>query len=58
MYIVHIGSRMCVELVLYTETWTWLYSMLHLLQPSYFLQTNRNLTVYCLFKDDFGRCFT
>lgn len=33
MYIVHIGSRMYVELVLYMETWTWLYSILHLLQP-------------------------
>lgn len=48
MYVVHIGSRMCVELVLYMETWTWLYSILHLLQPLYFLQTNRNLTVYVL----------
>lgn len=58
MYIVHIGSGMCVELVLYMETWTWLYSILHFFQPLYFLQTNRNLTVYCLFKVDFGRCFT
>lgn len=45
MYIVHLGSGMYVELVLYMETWTWLYSILHLLQPSYFLQTNINLTV-------------
>lgn len=55
MYIVHLGSGMYVELVLYMETWTWLYSILHPLQPSYFLQTNINLTVYCLSKVDFGK---
>lgn len=53
MYIVHISSGMCVELVLYMETWTWLYSTyLASFTTLYFLQSNRNPRVYCLSKVD------